>query len=50
MPYSVWLTLHGDIQDSEFLRFLEELGQEQVAAFGLDDLLVIDLIHREQPV
>ena len=48
--YSVWLTLHGDIQDSEFLRFLEELGQEQVAAFGLDDLLVVDLIHREEPV
>ena len=48
--YSVWLTLHGDIQDQEFLRFLEEIGREQVAAFGLDDLLVVDLVHREQPV
>ena len=48
--YSVWLTLHGEIQDPEFLRFLEEIGQEQVATFGLDDLLVVDLIHREQSV
>ena len=48
--YSVWLTLHGEIQDPEFLRFLEEIGQEQVATFGLDDLLVVDLVHREQSV
>ena len=48
--YSVWLTLHGEIQDPEFLRFLEEIGQEQVATFGLDDFLVVDLVHREQPV
>ena len=48
--YAVWLTLHGDIQDSEFLRFLEEIGQEQMATFGLDDFLVIDLVRREQRV
>ena len=48
--YSVWITLHGDIQDPEFLRFLEEIGQEQVTAFGLDDFLVVDLVRREQPV
>jgi len=48
--YSVWLTLHGDIQDLEFLRFLEEIGREQVSSFSLDDLLVVDLVHREQPV
>ena len=48
--HSVWLTLHGDIQDPEFLRFLEEIGREQVAAFGLDDLLLVDLVHREQPI
>ncbi len=48
--YSVWITLHGDVQDPEFLRFLEEIGREQVAAFGLDDFLVVDLVRREQPV
>jgi len=45
---AVWLTLHGEIQDPEFLRFLEEIGQERTAIFSTDDFLVIDLVHREQ--
>lgn len=48
--HSVWLTLDGSIQDPEFLRFLEQIGRERVAAFGLDDFLVVDLVHREQRV
>lgn len=48
--HTVWLTLHGDIQDPEFLRFLEEIGREQVAMFGLDDFLVVDLVRREHHV
>lgn len=48
--HEVGLTLHGDIQDPDFLLFLEEIGREQVAAFGLDDFLVIDLVHRGQRV
>jgi ATP-dependent DNA helicase RecG len=46
----VWLTLHGEIQDPEFLRFLEEIGQERMAAFSIDDFLVVDLVHREQSI
>jgi ATP-dependent DNA helicase RecG len=46
----VWLTLHGEIQDPEFLRFLEEIGQERMAACSIDDFLVVDLVHREQAV
>jgi ATP-dependent DNA helicase RecG len=48
--HSVWLTLHGQIQDSEFLRFLEEVGRERLANFATEDFLILDLIHREQPV
>lgn len=48
--HSVWVTLHGEIQDPEFLRFLEEIGGERQASFSTEDFLVIDLIHREQPV
>ena len=48
--HSVCLTLHGEVQDPEFLRFLEEIGQERVAIFGTDDFLVVDLVHREQLV
>lgn len=48
--HSVWVTLHGDIRDPEFLRFLEEIGQERIASFSTDDFLLIDVIHREQSV
>lgn len=48
--YNVWVTLHGTIQDPEFLRFLEEIGQERTASFNTEDFLAIDLIHRELPV
>ncbi|MBI4332980.1 MAG: putative DNA binding domain-containing protein [Chloroflexi bacterium] len=44
----VWLTLHGEIQDPEFLRFLEDIGQERVAAFSTEDFLVVDLARREE--
>ena len=48
--HSVWLTLHGDIQDPEFLRFLEEIGQERMATFSTNDFLLVDLVHREQEI
>lgn len=48
--HSVWLTLHGEIQDQDFLRFLEEVGGERTATFGTDDFLVVDLVHREQRI
>lgn len=48
--HSVWLTLHGEIQDPEFLRFLEEVGRERLATFSTEDFLVVDLVHREQPI
>lgn len=48
--HSVWVTLRGEIQDPDFLRFLEDIGAEQTAAFTTDDFLAVDLIHREQPV
>ncbi len=46
----VWLTLHGTIQDPAFLRFLEQIGRETQASFDLEDLLVLDVVHREQKV
>lgn len=48
--HTVWLTLHGEIQDPDFLRFLEEVGAERTAMFSTDDFLVIDLIHRDLPI
>jgi len=49
-PYQVALTLHGEVEDPQFLRFLEKIGQERLASFSTHDFLVLDLIHRGQPV
>ena len=46
----VWITLHGEIQDPEFLRFLEEVGRERATDFTTDDLLVINRVHNGQPI
>ena len=46
--YQVALTLHGTVQDPNFIRFLEIVGNERVAAFSTQDFLILDLIHREQ--
>jgi len=48
--YFVWLTLHGEIQDTEFLRFLEKVGRETHVSFDTQVLLILDLVHRELPV
>jgi ATP-dependent DNA helicase RecG len=48
--YQVCLTLHGEMQDPRFLRFLEQVGRETVASFTTQDLLVLDLVHREQRI
>jgi len=48
--HSVWVTLHGQIQDPEFLRFLEDVGRERLASFSTEDFLVLDLVHRNQPI
>lgn len=48
--YHVWLTLHGEVQHPEFLRFLEKLGRERLESFTTQDLLVVDHIFRDEPV
>ena len=48
--YQVWMTLHGEIQDARFLRFLEKIGSEQLSHFTTHEFLVLDLVHREQRV
>ncbi len=48
--YQVVLTLHGQVQDPRFVRFLEEVGRETQASFDVHDFLLLDLIHREEPV
>ena len=47
--YQVSVTLSGEIQDPQFLRFLEKVGRERLASFTTQDFLVLDLVHHEQP-
>jgi ATP-dependent DNA helicase RecG len=48
--YQVVLTLNGEVRDPNFLQFIEKVGRETQALFGTHDLLVLDLVHREEIV
>jgi ATP-dependent DNA helicase RecG len=48
--YQVVLTLDGQVQDESFLRFLAKLNQKDVASFTAIDFLVLDYVHKENPV
>ncbi|MEW5947768.1 MAG: ATP-binding protein [bacterium] len=46
----VSITLQGDVQDTRFLRFLEQVGRKTLASFSTPDFIVLDYIHKESPV
>ncbi len=48
--YHVVLTLHGQVQDPRFVQFLQKIGEETTSSFGTHDFLVLDLVHREEPI
>ena len=48
--YEVWVTLHGEVQDERFLRFLEKVGRERLNSFITEDFLLLDLVHRDQVI
>jgi len=46
----VLITLDGQIQDKNFLIYLERLGEEKLKSFSSDDFYVLDCISREKPI
>ena len=48
--YQVSVSLRGNIQDPDFLRFLEQVGKESLTSYSTEDFLVLDLVRREQPI
>jgi len=48
--YQVTLTLHGQVQDARFVKFLEEIGREIQVGFDVHDFLLLDLVNRQAPV
>lgn len=45
--YQVSLTLHGEVRNPAFVRFLDQLGAERLESFSTRDYLVLDLVQRE---
>ncbi|MGI8640233.1 MAG: ATP-binding protein [Pyrinomonadaceae bacterium] len=48
--YKVSLTLNGEVQDPDFLLFLEKIGRERTSVFTTQDWLILDLVNREQKI
>lgn len=46
----VYLTLRGEVEDMQFLRFLERLGEEKVNSFVTEDLLALYQINKTYSV
>jgi ATP-dependent DNA helicase RecG len=46
--YQVVLTLDGQVQDEDFLRFLAKLNKNDLASFTTIDFLVLDYVHKEK--
>jgi ATP-dependent DNA helicase RecG len=42
--YQVSLTLHGQVQDPRFIRFLEKIGQQRLASFTTHDLIILNYV------
>jgi ATP-dependent DNA helicase RecG len=49
-PHEVRLTLHGNVTNPAFLRFIERVGEATLAHFDTRDLLVLDRLQREERV
>jgi ATP-dependent DNA helicase RecG len=45
--YQVSVVLSGQVQDERFLSFLDRLAKETGSPLSLDDLIVLDCVHRE---
>lgn len=48
--HRVSLTLHGDVQNPAFVRFLDKVGEERLETFSTRDYLVLDHVQRGEPV
>jgi ATP-dependent DNA helicase RecG len=48
--FQVWLTLHGEVQNPQFLRFLERIGQERLQSFSTEDFLLLDAVHQGEQI
>jgi ATP-dependent DNA helicase RecG len=48
--HQVWLTLRGDIENPELALVLARIGHEELGSYSVEDLIILDLIEREEPI
>jgi ATP-dependent DNA helicase RecG len=48
--YQVSLTLHGQVQEPLFIRFLEKIGHERLASFTTHDLIILNQVFWGNPL
>ena len=48
--HQVSLVLRGEVQDENFLRFLERVGQATLASFTTEDFLLVHAVHAEAEI
>ncbi len=48
--HGVFLALHGEVRDPQFVRFLERVSAERQFSFGVSELLVLAHVHEDSPV
>lgn len=48
--HQVSLALLGEVQNPQFLRFLEKVAAERQLAFSIEDLFVLDALQRQEPI
>ena len=48
--YQVAISLNGQVQDTKFLQYLEKIGKETLQSFTTSDFLILDLVHKEEPI
>lgn len=48
--HQVSVTLHGNVQDPEFVRYLEVIGRERTESYSTTDFVLLDVVRRQQPI
>ena len=48
--HEVLVVMRGEVQDPQFLRVLEQIGQETLSSFDTGDFIVVDCLYRDRPV
>ncbi|MFO8074057.1 MAG: putative DNA binding domain-containing protein [Polyangia bacterium] len=49
-PYEVVVRLGGQVEDEQFVHFLEKMSAEKQISFGLEELFVLARVKNEEPI